>query len=545
MTQGGDVNRDPFAGLRRVAKALLGPRLTALARKLARIEWWLSSPSVETFTPAFMRSWRRKLIFSRIYLHNRWGHDASSKKFFSGPGSRGPAVDAYIEMITTELTKLEQQFGRPISVLDLGCGDFAVGREIIARLPSVTYLGCDIVPALIEHHQAAYADSRTAFRRLDIVSDKLLNADVCLIRQVLQHLSNDDISSVITKLDKFAAVYISERQQITLEGPANRPKPVGAGVRFDWTAGKGRSVELDQPPFGLNVLPVLVARSSGLENIVTVKLLRDEAQTASPPVTPNIKALPTSIPKLIFQTWKSKVDLPQNFELWSATFLRKNPSYELRIWDDFDNRRFISENFPWFLKAYDAYPAEIYRVDAVRCFFLYTHGGLYADLDVECLKPLDEVLSAGDVVLGRMGSDPDNVHSIPNAIMASKPRQEFWLLMMGLLEERAYQDSGPEHVTGPAVLKSAVDIYLGEERRRASDLINGIVCRLPSELLPAPGRSRLNILKSREWFPIDWTDPLHRVVRRKVLDGDLLSDAEKKEFFPNSSLVTYWSHSWG
>ena len=74
------------------------------------------------------------------------------------------------------------------------------------------------------------------------------------------------------------------------------------------------------------------------------------------------------------------------------------------------------------------------------------YGGIYADLDVECLKPLDEVLAEGDIVVGRMGSDFTNPHSIPNATMASKARQAFWLLPIDLIE------SGPG-VQGPTRIR--------------------------------------------------------------------------------------------
>lgn len=251
------------------------------------------------------------------------------------------------------------------------------------------------------------------------------------------------------------------------------------------------------------------------------------------------------IPARIFQTWKSKQDIPANYAFWSATFSEHNPQFARVLWDDDDNRRFIAETFPWFLETYDSYPREIYRADAVRYFYLYAFGGIYADMDVECLRPLDGLLDRGDVVLGRMGSDPDHPHSIPNAIMASKPREEFWLLAMWLLREMSGHVSDPEHTTGPVLLKSAVDLYLARDPLWVRKVIRDTAGTMPEALHPAPRRSRVTLLGNRDWFAVDWTDPVHQLLRQDILrGGGLLSDARKRALFQHAWMVTYWTHNW-
>ncbi len=250
------------------------------------------------------------------------------------------------------------------------------------------------------------------------------------------------------------------------------------------------------------------------------------------------------IPARIFQTWKSKHDFPGNYAVWSSTFSLYNPHFERILWDDGDNYSFISEKFPWFLQTYRDYPREIYRADAIRYFFLYALGGIYADMDVECLRPLDGLLGRGDVLLGRMGSNPGHPHSIPNAVMASKPRQEFWLLVIWLLMDAAKRGGPPEHVTGPVLIKSAVDLYLARDPQWVQSAIQAVAKCLPQELQPVPQTSNLTLLSSREWFAVDWTDPVHQILRREILHHGLLSETTKKELFPESWMVTYWTHNW-
>ncbi|RYD18011.1 MAG: cell surface protein, partial [Lysobacteraceae bacterium] len=90
-------------------------------------------------------------------------------------------------------------------------------------------------------------------------------------------------------------------------------------------------------------------------------------------------------PKVIFQTWKSRTVIPGNYRHWRQTFIDTNPDCRVLLWDDADNRAFIADRFAWALPVYDGYAQEIFRADAVRFFFLFEFGGLYADIDTECL----------------------------------------------------------------------------------------------------------------------------------------------------------------
>lgn len=251
-----------------------------------------------------------------------------------------------------------------------------------------------------------------------------------------------------------------------------------------------------------------------------------------------------TIPPRIFQTWKSKVVLPGAFQAWSQTFKDRNPHFIYDLWDDDDNRNFIATEFPWFLNIYNGYRAEIYRADVVRYFYLYTFGGLYADMDTECLRPLDGLLNRADVVLGRMGSDPDFAHSIPNAIMASRPRQEFWLLVIALLLQSSQQAGRPESLTGPVLLKSAVDLYGTGAPALISEAIRAVRNLLRPDQQPEESRSRIEILAGRELYPIDWSDPIHQMLRGEIFKGSTMSQQTKATLFPKAWMVTYWSHSW-
>jgi inositol phosphorylceramide mannosyltransferase catalytic subunit len=62
------------------------------------------------------------------------------------------------------------------------------------------------------------------------------------------------------------------------------------------------------------------------------------------------------------------------------------------LWTDEGSRDFIAEHYPWFLDTFNGYRYPIQRADAIRYFVLFHYGGIYFDLDIGCLRPLDPLL---------------------------------------------------------------------------------------------------------------------------------------------------------
>ena len=110
---------------------------------------------------------------------------------------------------------------------------------------------------------------------------------------------------------------------------------------------------------------------------------------------------------------------------------------------------------PQFLAKYDSISTAISKADFVRFAYMYVWGGVYADLDVECVNKLDVLLGkfseAGKfaqltftailstlspgVVLGMMGIRAQFDHLVPNAFLASRPRHPLWLHCMQMSGE--------------------------------------------------------------------------------------------------------------
>jgi SAM-dependent methyltransferase len=133
--------------------------------------------------------------FQKIYAANVWGDNG--EPFFSGTGSRCEIAELYSTFVIDFIRDHQV-----LTVIDFGCGDFTVGRRIV-ETTGIHYSGVDVVPELIERHKIKVQDSRVSFLCADITTDPLPAADLCLIRQVFQHLSNAEIAKVIARLDTY------------------------------------------------------------------------------------------------------------------------------------------------------------------------------------------------------------------------------------------------------------------------------------------------------------------------------------------------------
>lgn len=97
------------------------------------------------------------------------------------------------------------------------------------------------------------------------------------------------------------------------------------------------------------------------------------------------------IPKIIHQTWKTE-SIPDLYVSNVNTCKRLNPSYIYKLWTDVQIDYFVKTEFPNIYPTWIQYKHTIQRVDAFRYMVLYTYGGIYLDLDIECKLNFDDLL---------------------------------------------------------------------------------------------------------------------------------------------------------
>ncbi len=184
-----------------------------------------------------------KGVFSDIYDRNRWGGERG--EMYSGSGSRGEAAVQYANSVKDFILSNDIK-----SVVDLGCGDFFIGQQIAKVVES--YVGIDVVPSLIEFNNKKFGSDNVSFICADITSDDLPEGTLCLVRQVLQHMSNAQIARLLSRLRKFLIITEHQPGAEDLKIP-NIDKVHGEDTRLY----KGSGVFLDKAPFNVSGVRLL------------------------------------------------------------------------------------------------------------------------------------------------------------------------------------------------------------------------------------------------------------------------------------------------
>lgn len=200
------------------------------------------------------KPWPTKAVMQQIYEANLWGKNGDD--FYSGEGSHHPnIVVPYVKVVSSFLAS----FKNPITICDLGCGDFNIGSQLLSF--SKEYFAVDIVPELIEHLKKQYPLKEVSFFCLDIAKDELPKADCVIVRQVLQHLSNKEIKEIVSKLYDYKYVILTEHLPIG-KFEANKDIISGQGIRLKKKSG----LDITKSPFNFKFKKTVVLNNFNLEN---------------------------------------------------------------------------------------------------------------------------------------------------------------------------------------------------------------------------------------------------------------------------------------
>ena len=181
-------------------------------------------------------------VFTHIYSHNEWG--GRPGEFHSGSGSVDLGVTLpYVAHMRRELAALSAE---RLRMVDLGCGDFRIGQQLAHCCAA--YVGVDIVRPLIRYNQTTFGSDRVSFLHANMIEDSFPPGEICVVRQVLQHLSNAQILAVLPKLNQYRWCFITEHHPSAGRlRTANLDKVQGRDVRVT----QGSGVFLEKPPFNI------------------------------------------------------------------------------------------------------------------------------------------------------------------------------------------------------------------------------------------------------------------------------------------------------
>lgn len=131
--------------------------------------------------------------FDEVYRKGMWKQGEAS----SGLGSEGWMAERYVELVLDYASEHALR-----TVVDAGCGDFSVGSRLAGRFER--YMAFDVSPLIIEINKQRYADlarKNVSFDVADMTLTTFPQADLILVRQVMQHLTNAQVERILKNLE--------------------------------------------------------------------------------------------------------------------------------------------------------------------------------------------------------------------------------------------------------------------------------------------------------------------------------------------------------
>ena len=230
------------------------------------------------------------------------------------------------------------------------------------------------------------------------------------------------------------------------------------------------------------------------------------------------------IPKIVHQTWRSDT-LPSVFQNIFDANKEINKDFQFKLWchtpgpPDIDE--FIKKEYPDIYHIFSRCKYGVQKADIARLAILHHYGGIYFDLDMLCLKPLDTLINfdSDDIFLSMepaeqtqklFGSDK----VLCNAFIAAPPRHPLLQAALNAIKALHLKHGdfiyNPFNVFGADLLSHAMTDELYQK------------CKFVNRKLV---------------FPIN--DPKFTDLPSSVAEGKMLREGQYGEAY----IVHYWIHS--
>ena len=144
------------------------------------------------------------------------------------------------------------------------------------------------------------------------------------------------------------------------------------------------------------------------------------------------------IPKIIHQLWEGP-PLSDFFNKLVETWKKYHPDWKYEFWNGDRMKDFVVSNYPQMADVLFKYKYNIQRWDLIRYLILHKLGGMYIDIDYECLESFDKHIINNDNCY--FGMEPENHRIIfgkkiyfSNSLMVTPPGHSFFEYVISHLQ---------------------------------------------------------------------------------------------------------------
>lgn len=152
------------------------------------------------------------------------------------------------------------------------------------------------------------------------------------------------------------------------------------------------------------------------------------------------------IPYLLHQTVAQPDTVPakvqRNVQQYAGSFRR-------RVYSDQDCRRFLQQHFPEYVSVFDQLRGA-HKADLFRYAVLYVHGGVYMDIKLELVRPLDAIVDMTRHAIttnlsGNPHPPPRYAHILFQSMIAAPAGQPLFLNLMAFIAAHVQQAQQAQH----------------------------------------------------------------------------------------------------
>lgn len=179
-----------------------------------------------------------KDTFSDIYDNFGFG----SLESHSGPGS----TLSETEKLRGEIVKLIREKNIK-SIIDIPCGDFHWMKEISSEFES--YIGGDIVEKCINSNKEKYESDKIKFITFDLLTDKIPDGDLLIVRDVIGHFPIDDGKKIVKNILESNCKYLLSTTWFNIIDEEYYKSHINSGAEY----GRFYPVNLMSHPFNFPV----------------------------------------------------------------------------------------------------------------------------------------------------------------------------------------------------------------------------------------------------------------------------------------------------
>jgi inositol phosphorylceramide mannosyltransferase catalytic subunit len=205
----------------------------------------------------------------------------------------------------------------------------------------------------------------------------------------------------------------------------------------------------------------------------------------------NLNTDTEQIPKIIHHVWVGSDTVKQSYSDIAETWKKYHPTWDYRLWTAKQyNALDLSNETISVLENIEV--NKVIKTNLLRYEILYRFGGIYSDMDVECLKPFDPLFESNKFICG-LESDPPG----PD-IVTPEDIEQFNLIGSALVACCPGHKAMQEMITHIQMkIKSKIPTSIREHLSVGGPIVLTGILRKYSDIIPFP----------KEYFyPTNWKE---------------------------------------